>query len=449
MHGRRFGHARGISRAATTWVSAVLLVIAAGATFVSSPFVASAGGATTASPTVSIGDGSIVVKAGNIRSMGFPVTLSQPAAAPMTVQYHLVAATALGGNCTASTAGTDFNILKGTPKTLTFNPGVRGLSLITKYVNVQVCPHLGVTKDLTFQVVLGNPTGGFALGKSTATGTILTDHWTTTSSSAVASVGDKTISDGSTGERALHFELTLSKPATAPIAVQYQVASQTAKCGQMKTGLPVVPGDICYNLNGATAKASFVKNAKSVVVSIPVFGGTPISANETFSVQLLAVTGPGVLGRKAGTGTVVADYTPLVVPPEQSFPPPPGGTDGVGCASVPAVCGFPDDSNTGILPDVTLTQVPGQATSGAGWSYSGGIVRFNVSGATIGSATTGLELADGVTAFVTAPNVTIQNLKVDGAHGADTWAVGVCGTAASGMCPGARPRTISRSATAT
>ncbi len=55
---------------------------------------------------------------------------------------------------------------------------------------------------------------------------------------------------------------------------------------------------------------------------------------------------------------------------------------------------------------------------------------------TLGSATTGYELADGITMFVTAPNITIQNLKVDGAHGADTWAVGVCGTGSVGFCPG-------------
>ena len=102
---------------------------------------------------------------------------------------------------------------------------------------------------------------------------------------------------------------------------------------------------------------------------------------------------------------------------------PPSGSQSLNCSPAPHLCGFPDETNTGVLAGATLTKVPSQATSGPGWSCSGS----NCSGGVtitgnVGSATSGLELADGITARV--PNGTngirINNLKILGAHGSYT-----------------------------
>ena len=135
---------------------------------------------------------------------------------------------------------------------------------------------------------------------------------------------------------------------------------------------------------------------------------------------------------------------PTTAPTSTATTPPantPNATQSTNCVAAPHVCGFPDETNTGILPGTTMTQVTSSSTSGPGWHCrSNPCTQVIVDGAgghtTIGSASTGLELADGIAMTVTAPNITIENLKVDGAHGADTWAVGVCGTDSVGYCPG-------------
>ena len=114
--------------------------------------------------------------------------------------------------------------------------------------------------------------------------------------------------------------------------------------------------------------------------------------------------------------TVPATLAPAPLPPASGS----GVSQSLNCAPAPHLCGFPDETSTGVLPGATLTQVPSQATSGPGWSCSG----TNCSGGVtitgnVGSATTGLELADGITARVPSGTngITINNLKILGVHG--------------------------------
>ena len=93
----------------------------------------------------------------------------------------------------------------------------------------------------------------------------------------------------------------------------------------------------------------------------------------------------------------------------------------VHCVSSPDACGFADETNTGILANVRLTKVPSQATSGPGWKCSpspSNCQGIAITG-NVGSETSGLELADGLEAFV--PNgvkdIMIRNFKLDGVHG--------------------------------
>lgn len=104
------------------------------------------------------------------------------------------------------------------------------------------------------------------------------------------------------------------------------------------------------------------------------------------------------------------------------------GGQNLNCAPSPHLCGFADETNTGILAGVTLTKVPSQATSGSGWSCNGS----NCSGITItgnvGSATTGLELADGIEVNITGSNLVAKNLKLLGVHGQSADAITVAGS---------------------
>lgn len=110
-----------------------------------------------------------------------------------------------------------------------------------------------------------------------------------------------------------------------------------------------------------------------------------------------------------------------------------GTTQTTNCAPNPHLCGFPDATNTGIQSGVALTQIPSQATSGGGsngqaawYADSGNKAVYVVTSGTVGSATTGLELADGWLLVIDASNVTAQNIKIDGAHGQNTGAVTQC-----------------------
>ncbi len=58
----------------------------------------------------------------------------------------------------------------------------------------------------------------------------------------------------------------------------------------------------------------FAARSSQRQILISVFGGTPISANEAFTVKLIGVIGSAALGRSSAVGTVLDDYTPMIVP---------------------------------------------------------------------------------------------------------------------------------------
>jgi hypothetical protein len=75
------------------------------------------------------------------------------------------------------------------------------------------------------------------------------------------------------------------------------------------------------------------------------------------------------------------------------------------CAARPSACGYPDATNTGVPAGTTLKTVPGQVTSGTGWSYSTATGTLTVSGN--GATLTGLKITGNVN--ITASNVTLNN----------------------------------------
>jgi chitinase len=116
--------------------------------------------------TVSVGDTAAVEgdtprNPGAAGNASVPVTLSAPAAGPVTVVATVAAGTA--------TAGVDFK--KAYTKTLTFKPGQT-----TRHVTVGILPDTAVEGDETVTITLSSPTGGATLGRANGTLPILDDE---------------------------------------------------------------------------------------------------------------------------------------------------------------------------------------------------------------------------------------------------------------------------------
>ncbi|MBL8792484.1 MAG: cellulose binding domain-containing protein [Planctomycetia bacterium] len=109
-------------------------------------------------PTLSIGNASVTEGNTGNTNANFTVTLSAPAASPVTVTYSTLPGTA--------TAGGDYLASSGT---LTFAPGE-----LTKTVSVAVVGDTQFEADETFQVQLGAPSGA-TLAEAVGTGTIRND----------------------------------------------------------------------------------------------------------------------------------------------------------------------------------------------------------------------------------------------------------------------------------
>ena len=115
----------------------------------------------------------------------------------------------------------------------------------------------------------------------------------------------------------------------------------------------------------------------------------------------LGSSGPATPG-----STTPGPITPGPIPPG---PVNPGATVPVGrCAPQPSACGYPDASNTGVLPGVTLRTVPDQVTSGPGWQWNptGGFVAVTGNGALLDGLLVNAPID------VTGSNVTIRNSRI-------------------------------------
>jgi len=78
------------------------------------------------------------------------------------------------------------------------------------------------------------------------------------------------------------------------------------------------------------------------------------------------------------------------------------------CGADPHICGFPDATNTGVPPGTKLLTVPGQVSSGPGWSYSASAQAVHVTGN--GAVLSGLNIPYVVS--ITASNVTIKDDQI-------------------------------------
>jgi len=221
-------------------------------------------------PSLSIGG---VTVAEDAATASFPVTLSNPAANPVTVDYTTVDGTAV--------AGQDYEAVAAT---LTFPAGETAGS-----VTVAVLDDTVDEDSESFSVTLSNAANAdIAVGTAAAT---INDN----DSAARIAVADATVTEGDAGSVDLEFAVSLSAPSGRPVSVGYATVDGTATEGE--------------DYAGVTGTVDFAPGETAATVTVGVVGDTLDEADETLT---LALSNPvnADLGDAEGTGTILDDDTP-------------------------------------------------------------------------------------------------------------------------------------------
>ncbi len=164
---------------------------------------------TPAGATIAIGDVTVTERdTGQVAAAVFPVTLSSPANARVTVKF----ATTNG----AAIAGTDYVKKTGT---VTFSVGQTA-----KNVTVNVKGDVLGEMTETFTVALSTPTNA-TVADGSGIGTIIDDDATG------MSVDDVTVVEGDGGTKKVLFTIRLSTPAAQRVTGRFTTRSQTALAG--------------------------------------------------------------------------------------------------------------------------------------------------------------------------------------------------------------------------
>jgi alpha-tubulin suppressor-like RCC1 family protein len=207
----------------------------------------------------------------------FPVRLSRPAIAPVTVNYTTVAGTAAANADYTTTAGQ-----------LAFAVGE-----FEKFISVPVLGDAVSEPNETLTLALSSPSGAaFSPGADSAIGTILNDDLST------ISVTDYSIVEGTTGTPStLAFTVILSATSTSTVTVDYATSDGTATAGSDYTS--------------TSGQLSFPPGYVSLVVQVPVTQDAVIEPNETVLLNLSNAVGATIFDNQ-GVGTIQADDGLLV-----------------------------------------------------------------------------------------------------------------------------------------
>jgi hypothetical protein len=161
---------------------------------------------TATSSALSIADASVLEGTGGATTLTFTVSVSPPAAAPVTVTYATIADT-------ATTPG-DYAAVSGT---LTIPAGTTSAA-----VQVPVVADALDEANETFTVVLTAPSGA-TLADAAGVGTIIDDDPTPS-----LSIGDVTVTEGTASPGTATLTVALSAPSGQTVSVVYATASGSA-----------------------------------------------------------------------------------------------------------------------------------------------------------------------------------------------------------------------------
>ena len=242
---------------------------------------------------VSVGDAS-VLEGNSTRTLRVPVTLSRAVRVPVTVNYVLVSGSASGG--AVADGGIDFNNKGGAVQTLTFTPAAgTGETALVAYIAIPIFGDTTSETNETFTVVLSNPTGGFTLGRSTGTATVLNDD---TGNGIRAGVGDTAIVEGDAGDRSARIPVVLTAaPGTTTVRIPYTIQAGTAVWGKT-----VNSGNDYGSVSTGTLTFTGTATAKDLLITI--YGDTISESDETVRITLGAPTGATTI-RSTGTLTIL------------------------------------------------------------------------------------------------------------------------------------------------
>ncbi|HEY3834642.1 MAG TPA: Calx-beta domain-containing protein [Acidimicrobiia bacterium] len=262
----------------------------------------SAGGATSANaqltvstgsvtPSVSIGDASVVRSTTGNTTMDFAVTLSQPAHTAVTVNYATTDGTAKGGSKAAG--GVDYRSTSGT---VTFKPNAKtGLTPVDSTITVTVYPQAASTKVATLQLGLSAPTGGYATKRASATGTIVNE---TSAGTGVAIAPNESVPLSASGVLHLDVPITLSAPLGSSLTLTYTATPGTATYSKKSGG-----GDYGGSTSGTI---TFTATNTEKELSIPIWPHANAAPTKAFTITI-AISGP------AGTAQITNATTTATI----------------------------------------------------------------------------------------------------------------------------------------
>lgn len=200
----------------------------------------------------------------------FVVSLSNPSAQTITVNYATSPGTALAGSDFTSTSGT-----------LTFTPGTTVAT-----IPVSVLGDTTSEANETFTVTLSAPTNA-TIAAPSATGTIVNDD-----APPSLSIGNVTQAEGNSGTTNFVFPVTLSAPSGQSTTVNYTTVSGTAAAGS--------------DFTATSGTLTFPAGTTTQNITVPVLSDTVNEADEAFTVVLSAPTN-ATIASGTGTGTITND----------------------------------------------------------------------------------------------------------------------------------------------
>lgn len=223
---------------------------------------------------VSVGD--VVVAEGDAggRAAVFTVGLSKPSSFDIAVNYATADATAR--------AGVDYTAKSGA---LVFAAGATSAT-----VKVPIAADTADEADETFGIALSHARPvGVSIGDGAGVATIVDDDPGTGRRLAV---GDVSVPEGDAATRAAVFTVSLSRPSTSTVTVNYATADVSATAGTD------------YTAAGGTL--SFAPGTTSATIKVPVTGDLTIENDETFTITLSGASG-ATTSDATGTGTIIDD----------------------------------------------------------------------------------------------------------------------------------------------
>ena len=202
----------------------------------------------------------------------FVVRLTAPSGVPVSVSYNNANETAANGSDYVAQSGT-----------LTFAPGQTVITVDIPLINTA-----GAEPTESFRLNLFNPVNS-TIGTAFARATILDND--APSGTPTVTVGD-TVVDEASGQ--VSFVVTLSRPSTGTVSVNYATADGTAKAGSD------------YVAQG-THTLSFAPGEMVKVVNVGLINDTVAEGREFFDLRLSSPVGATLLAQPGGRATIGAN----------------------------------------------------------------------------------------------------------------------------------------------